>query len=156
MTTNRSAFTLIELMVAVLAGAVFALLVGSMLIFSYQGWSDNNRKVEQHRDASLAMDTIGRLIRQARMGEDQVHRSEDGRTLYFESTGTTNVSWLGAQLIYNPSGLPLVRDGVLNFLASDANLDNTWDVILQLYDPESGGSITMTGSFTPRNKSEEE
>ena len=66
MKIRRAGFTLIELMMAMLAGAIMALVVGSILVFGYQGWADNNRKVELQRDASLAMEAVGRQLRQAK------------------------------------------------------------------------------------------
>jgi type II secretory pathway pseudopilin PulG len=145
---------LVELMVSMLAGAILALMVGTILIFGYKNWGNNSQSVELQRDASLAMEAVGRLIRQAPVDDDgvsEMHASESGDTLYIDAAGTTNVTWSGDQLILNPSGMVLVRDWVLNFSAGSPRGDNAWDVVLQLYDADSGSEIIMTGTYVPRN-----
>lgn len=147
--SNRSAFSLVEMMVAMLSGSILLLLVGSLLILGHRSWLDGNRRVELQRDATLAMEAIGFQVRSAQSSAPTV--SADNSTLFLGNG--TSVSWSGNQLIMNPGGTLLVRDHVLSFQARirDELPTQPVHVILQLFDATSGGSSIMTGTFLPRN-----
>lgn len=56
-------FTIIELLIAVSAFSVMMLLVGSMIVYGWQGWVRNNEIVSMQRNATIAMMMISKEIR---------------------------------------------------------------------------------------------
>ena len=58
-------FTIIELMVSMIAFAILALAVGSMLYFGWLGWRRNTDSVAMQRDAMIAMRVVEHRIRNA-------------------------------------------------------------------------------------------
>ncbi len=145
--TNRSGFTLVELMMAIMSASLLALVVGTMLVSGFTSWRYNNNAVNMQRDASLAMETIGWQIRQSVRGDISV---PGAGVLDFSGSNITNVSWEGNQLLLNPGSFPLVRDWVLNFEPTILP-DLSVRVILQLFDPETGNQTTTSGTYLPRN-----
>lgn len=143
---RHGGFTLVELLVGIMSFSILALVIGGMLVFAFSSWRYNNREVEIQRDASLAMETIARLIREApRWGVSTATNS-----IYFSADGETNITARGNQLLLNPGEIPLVRDSVLNFSAASLN-DGSVRVILQQYDDAAGHNITLSGVYMPRN-----
>jgi prepilin-type N-terminal cleavage/methylation domain-containing protein len=69
-------FTIVELMTSMLALAILALAVSSMLIYGYVGWRRNTESVKMHRDAAVAMDAIAREIRNSSIDEISATVSE--------------------------------------------------------------------------------
>lgn len=57
--------TLIELVIGTAAAAVLAVTLGTMLFYGYVTWVRNCLAVDLHRDATLAMQTLARSLRQA-------------------------------------------------------------------------------------------
>lgn len=147
--SRKAAFSLVELLVALLSVSILAMLVGSLLVLGHRSWIDGNRRVDLQRDATLAMEAIGSSVRAARKGAQTV--SGDHRQLFCGDG--TSVAWVGNQLVLNPGGTVLVRDHVLNFHAEiDTMLaGQPVRIILQLFDPESQGASILTGTFLPRN-----
>jgi Tfp pilus assembly protein PilW len=66
---QSSGFTIIELLMGVLASAIIALAAGSLLYFTWVGWRNARESVALHRDASVAMRIIEHRIRNAGSGE---------------------------------------------------------------------------------------
>lgn len=58
-------FTIIELMVSMIAFSILALAVGSMLYFGWLGWRRNTDSVAMQRDAMIAMRIVEHRIRNA-------------------------------------------------------------------------------------------
>lgn len=61
--TRKSGFSIIELMVAMLAVAIMSAAVGLILSQGWKVWYDTNETVEMERDLSLAVKVISREIR---------------------------------------------------------------------------------------------
>ena len=64
-TDRQSAFTLVELMVALLASSVLLLLVATILIITLNSWRTNNAYTDLRRDAAFAINIMARDIREA-------------------------------------------------------------------------------------------
>jgi len=62
---QQSGLTIIELMVAMVAGAIVAVTAGAMLYYGYVAWRQNNAVVDIQRDATVALGAIGRAVRGA-------------------------------------------------------------------------------------------
>ena len=62
---KSSGFTIIELMVSMIAFSILALAVGSMLFYGWLGWRRNTESVALQRDAMVAMRVVEHRIRNA-------------------------------------------------------------------------------------------
>lgn len=60
---SRCGFQLIELMVAMVAVGIFAIAVGSLLVFTWRSWHNNMDSVQMQRDTTIAMRVLEREIR---------------------------------------------------------------------------------------------
>lgn len=151
---QRSGFTLVELMLAIVLSSIVAAAVGLLLVFGNRALIRNRRAVEMQRDVSLAMETIAPRIRSAKIQEGNVSFVND--TLYFEDTHTEGVQWDqgSGELVLLPSGAVLVRDewDIIDFYAERHDANGTWLVTLQVFDPETRNELVMESSFLPRNK----
>ena len=103
---SKLGFTLVELMMAMLAFSILSLAVGSMLVYGWQGWKRNNDLVAMQRDASLAMMMISKEIRNAQYDEitdglglsfsNGVSFSESGNSMVHNGGMTVVNGWLTA------------------------------------------------------------
>ena len=78
-------FTIIELMVSMLAFAILALATGSMLYFGWMGWKRNTESVSLQRDAMVAMRIVEHRLRNASL----------------DASSVKAVSWSGAQITFD-------------------------------------------------------
>jgi Tfp pilus assembly protein PilW len=67
--TKMAGFTIMELMVGILAMAIIALAVGSMLVYGWNGWRRNMESIEMQRNAMVAMHVLEQRIRNAAMDD---------------------------------------------------------------------------------------
>jgi len=126
--TSCSGFTLVELMMAMLATAILALTVGSLLVFAWKGWRINNESVNMQRDVSLAMKIMAREIRKA-----SIENITDGNQLTcINATNTVSFT---------------VSDDDLNI---QVNSDTAWPIVRDCVDSFSTTADTSTGSVVIR------
>lgn len=91
---NRCAgFTLVELMMSMLAMAVLLLATGSILVYGWLGWRRNMESVSMQRDATIAMKMIARDIRNSNISDV----SGDAAGIYFNGS-----SFLAADIAISP------------------------------------------------------
>lgn len=95
--TKSTGFTVIELMIGMLAMAVMALTVGSMLYFGWLGWRRSNEIVNMQRDASLALRVMAKEIRMSSIddiieGNPLVCENANGTATFTGSGGNLDVS----------------------------------------------------------------
>lgn len=76
---TKEGFTLVELLVAMLAFSIMILAVGLMLVYGWLGWRQTTHSVNMQRDAVLAMEQIAREIRTSNIA-DITH---DSAGIYF-------------------------------------------------------------------------
>lgn len=130
MTSNRG-FTIIELLVGMLAVGMLSLIIGSMLIFAWKSWHMNNNSVELQRDTSLAMRVIAREIRRT-----PIEKITVGSALTCINTnGTYTFSQSGGDLnlqVGSDPAWPLVRDYVSSFNTTKTNALGVVSVTLNL------------------------
>lgn len=92
---TKQGFTIVELMVAMVAFAIMILAVGLMLIYGWLGWRKNTQSVNMQRDAVLAMEQIAREVRNSNIAEI----TDDAGGIYFAPG--------------------IVRSNAVNFLTTD-------------------------------------
>ncbi|MDZ8119288.1 PilW family protein [Pontiella agarivorans] len=158
---SRSGFTLIELMMAMLAGVVLAVTVFAMLISQHRALENNSQSLKMQRDASLALAMIGREIRQSRIEDiliDGVRFTEDpyaaGSRLDFDAavtrTNPVSVYVSGNQLLAETPAITLVEDWLTGFTV-DFTEGPAVDVALRLDAGNRVGQLLIRGTFVPRN-----
>ena len=102
---HKVGFTLVELMVSMLASSIIALTAGTMLFYGYVGWTKNNSSIEVQRDGTLVLDMLSRAIRAA--AETNITMEVDG---FRVATTDGEVAFLssGNSLTYHyvANGLP--------------------------------------------------
>lgn len=103
-----SGFSLVELMVAMVAVAVMALTVGSVLYYAWVGWSRGRDSVKMQRDVSLAMRMLAKEIRASNPADVEV-----GSSL---KCSNATFSMSDDRLIYR--GMNLIEEGLNDFSSS--------------------------------------
>jgi prepilin-type N-terminal cleavage/methylation domain-containing protein len=64
-TRIQSGFTIVELLIGMIAAAVLALTAGTMLVTSYRGWIRSLALADMERDAAVAIHTLDLAVRGA-------------------------------------------------------------------------------------------
>lgn len=112
--TAKSGFGMLELMLAMVATSIMALMVGSMLVYGWQGWKRNLDSVNMQRDVSLAMRVIAKEIRRTPL--DNIDTSNASSLTCVNDAGTYTFSISGRDLNLQVNGgapWSLVRDTVV-------------------------------------------
>lgn len=160
---QKQGFSLVELMVSALVGAVLALTVGSMIVFGYQAWSNNSASVKIQGEASLAMMVLGRYIRESGMNDmliDGVAFSDNknaiGSRIDFAAnavrTNSAAIVEASGQLSLEPDGFVLIGDGALSDFTAQFNPAGPAVEIRVVVAGAHGLADTVVrASFTPRN-----
>lgn len=140
-TSRQSGFTLVELMVGLIAASILAVTAGLMLAQAYQGWIRAMAVADMERDAAVALHTLDVAVR----GASNAVPNASGSTLtvdippypsrVFSSSGTSP----RGSLSYN--GMTLVNGRLVTFTNSVAN---------------GGITITMTLAGIDRNNRDTE
>jgi Tfp pilus assembly protein PilW len=60
---KRNGFTLVELMIAMISGAVLALIVALILFMTYREWRTDNEYARLRRDTALAVQLMAKEVR---------------------------------------------------------------------------------------------
>lgn len=94
-------YTVVELLVGFLAGAVIAITAGTMLFYAYLAWARHNSAVELQRDGSIAIDMITRKVRE--LSETNITVSTSPGVMTITSmNGTSRFSETGNDLVWDP------------------------------------------------------
>ncbi len=158
----QSGFTIVEMMVALLAGVVLALTVGAMIVFAYMAWAHNSDAVKVQGDGSVAMIVISREIRESGINDiliDGVSFDDNprasGSRLDFAPNAVRTVSSrivvVGDQLIFRPSEFVLVEDWLDSFTAQFNPNGPSVDIVLHLRGGNRINETTLDATFSPRN-----
>ena len=92
---RQSGFTLLELLVAMLAAAVLALTAAVMLVYAYRAWQANGDAVLAQQEGTLAVDMLSRSLREAAAVDVVIL---PGRV----NIGPASFYAIGADLVYDP------------------------------------------------------
>lgn len=151
---QKTGFTLVELLMAVVASAILALVVGIMLVYAWGEFRRDRDGVNMQEDGRIAMETIARTIRSASAPNVQVLSSNDLRVT---SSGVTKrVYASGNSLFYDPNmavagdAVSLVNNRLISFIALTTNSTSV-QVTLTLTAGDNTHNETILGVFTCRN-----
>jgi prepilin-type N-terminal cleavage/methylation domain-containing protein len=133
-TKSRKGFTLIELMVAIVAGAIVVLATGIIIVGGQKSWNETWKKVNLQRDASYAMLVMSQSIKKATSAvADANTRSititdpAGGTTIFAWSNGTDMLRrWVGT----NPPST--IIDDVQNLQFKKDDVNDTVTINLRL------------------------
>lgn len=112
MKTNRQkGFSLVELMIGIVAAGILALTAGTLLASVYKGWARSMALADLERDAAVAIHTLDLAVRGA------TNAAWDGATLtvYWPTNAPKIFSTSGGSLSY--SGMTLVDQKLESFSA---------------------------------------
>lgn len=152
---NRSGVTLIELLFGILSAAVLAAVLSVMLFYGYLTWVRNNRSVDLHRDATLAMQTMQRSLRQASAAGVDLSQPNQ---IIVSNQGSAIISSFyqqGSNLFCNPAlnngGTPflLINGGVLPSGFTHSNIAGGASIRMRLR--QGMEYMEMNGSICFRN-----
>jgi prepilin-type N-terminal cleavage/methylation domain-containing protein len=103
-TKSRKGFTLIELMVAIVASAVVVLATGIVIVIGQTSWNQTWKKVNLQRDASYAMLIMSQSIKAATSAETEdnntiltLERGEDPNIIFYYATDNLQYQIVGGQ-----------------------------------------------------------
>ena len=108
-------FTIIELMVSMIAFSILALAVGSMLYYGWLGWRRNTDSVAMQRDAVVALRIVEHRIRNASLdGSSPLAMGWSAAQLTFASDDNFSSSevTLDAGVVLVPGSFNIQPDGV--------------------------------------------
>ena len=138
---NRKGFTLIELMLTIVAASIVILTVALILLLAFQSWRTNNAYADLRRDSSLATYMMARDIREA-----SYDALTDGTTLTLPSGAvigeTTTYTQSGDTLTVDEGSgaMTLIHEYVQNFNSTKQNNG----VLLSLELANTNFSIVIT------------
>lgn len=141
MKNPKAGFTIIELMAAMVATAIFAMAVGAVLFYVWTGWRRNTVSVQMQRDTTLAMQVIAREIRRTPLediapGTSLTCVNGTGKVAIMQNNGNLNM-----QVNADPA-FTLVRDHVVSFTTS-TNANGAVRVALSLYTGSDASKCSM-------------
>jgi prepilin-type N-terminal cleavage/methylation domain-containing protein len=149
---QRRAFTLVELLVGMLAGSVLAVTAGLLLYYGYGEWRRNREGVAMQQDGRVAMEVIGRAVRAAATAQVAVVAGELHLT---NAACASRFRAAGGDLLHDPNlavagdERPLVSGRLLAFGVS--NTLRGVQVTLQLRCASGTHNQTIQEVFTCRN-----
>ena len=138
---KRAGFSLVELMVAALAGSVLAITAGTLLVMAFGAWQRNHTAVNLQRDCTAAMDMMRRAVRNTTLSLVTVATTNELRILQVAGGPAVRFYRNGQQLVYDPNTtvngdqITLVTAGLQGFRARQ--VDNGVDLLLVVDDGQS-------------------
>lgn len=147
-TSNRSGYTLLELLLAIMAGAILGLTVGTALLTGFTTWHQSTQTLETHRDVSLAMEAFGKMIREA-WWTDEVRISSNKVQVMRGSVQLAQMKRDVNELDFN--GFPLIRDGLEKFEVTEVEPDKSYSIVLAVKDPGGTGTMEVRSLYKKRN-----
>jgi prepilin-type N-terminal cleavage/methylation domain-containing protein len=94
-TKSRKGITLIELLIAMMAGAIVILAAGVIIVSGQKSWNETWKKVNLQRDASYAMLVMSQSIKKA--ASVVVDANDRAMTITDAAGDTTRFSWNSGQ-----------------------------------------------------------
>jgi len=149
---HNAGFTIVELIVALVAASILAITAGITLVYGYSGWRRNNAAVELQRDATLAMYRLSRAVRGASAADvttPSAGQSAAQLTIQQTEFRVDDVN----HLLYDPNtGIDgdevVIVDGRLKtFAVTNLSTGAGISIILELQN-ENGDEITITNATT--------
>ena len=116
---TKAGFSIVELMMGILASSIMALAVGSILYYAWLGWAQNSAAAEMQRDASISMRFIAREIHRSAIddisaGATLTCTHTNGTYTFVQNGGTLEMQFDG-------QSVPLVRDILTKFNTTISN-----------------------------------
>ncbi|MEI7435490.1 MAG: hypothetical protein WCL16_01625 [bacterium] len=146
---------MIELVLGMMASAVLVVTLSVMLFYGYTTWVRNSQAVDLHRDATLAMQVMGKSLRQASAAG--VDLSQPAQIVVSNQNTSILCSFYqqSGNLVYNPDvnggGTPflLVQGRLMPSGFTHSNINHGVTIRLKLQ--QGTESLEMNGSVCFRN-----
>ncbi len=146
---HNAGFTIIELMIALVAASILAITAGITLVYGHSGWRRNNAAMELQRDATLAMYRLSRAVRGASAAD--VTTPLAGQSAEQLTIQPTEFRVNGDHLLYDPNTgtdgdeVVIVNGRLETFTVTD--LGTGVLITLELQN-ETGDEVTITNATT--------
>lgn len=142
---RQRGFTIVELLVAVVASAVLALTAGAMLWYGTLGWRRTREAVDLQRDMAVTLDVMSRSVR---AGTNLAFATGAVFTVRFTDRPTARVFASGSDLVYRPdvaapgNQMTLAKGTLRHFAVAVASNGATVVVVL------AGGGEVLSNRVT--------
>lgn len=146
---HNAGFTMVELLVALVAASILAITAGITLVYCYSGWCRNNAAVELQRDATLAMYRLSSAVRGA--SATDVNTPLAGQSAERLTIQQTEFRVNEKHLLYDPNtGIDgdevVIVDGRLKtFTVTNLSTGTGVSIVLELQN-ENSDEITITNA----------
>ncbi len=150
---RNKGFTLVELMVGMVAAAILALMFGAMLFYGYTGWVRLQAMAEMERSGALAMHTMSRVFRGATATKIKNVSGSSVIVSNVNSIASQSFYRSGETLKYGINGVDrmnLVETGLTAFVCLPVS-NNEVRVMLSLRVPAVNMTMSLTNIITLRN-----
>lgn len=143
-------FTVVELLMTMLAGSIIALTAGLMLLISYRTWKSNNEYVDLQRQVTMAQTVADRWVREAAYWEVS---ATNAQLLIVSGGRVRRLARVDAALVYDPDTAVAGDELVIGSNTVDAFLVNVTPlgVKLDLKLSDNGMSAQMHTFLSYRN-----
>ncbi len=126
---SKRGFSLVELLIGLLAAIILVLTAGAMVFHVYDAWADCHDAVNLHRDGRNAMDLLMRAVRGASAA--RVTTAVDDDLVILNEAGTSSVRFwhVDETLNYDPNTsaggdeITLIADAVTALVVSNRGSD---------------------------------
>ncbi len=147
---HNAGFTMVELLVALVAASILAITAGITLVYGYSAWCRNNVAVELQREATLAMYRLSLAIRGA--STTDVTTPLAGQSAEQLTIRSTEFRVNEKHLLYDPNtGIDgdevVIVDGRLKtFTVTNLSTGTGVSIVLDLQN-ETGDEIAITSAI---------
>ena len=145
-TRSQFGFSVVEVMVGIMAASILSITIGLMLFYSYQGWRRMQEAAEMQRDASLAMSTMASAIRGGWTNADVWSPSTSELKISNTNRPVFRFKKNGNSLVYtinNGAGMVMATNSVSVFTCTTA-LNHSVQVVLNLTNTLMNMNMTNT------------
>lgn len=144
---TRNGFTLVELMIAIVSGAVLAIIVSLILFMTYRSWRTDNEYARLRRDAAFAVQLMAKEIRSSSYSGISTNSTRLTLGTNAVRTFQTVFTWspVTNNLTYSRNGTvqgPVINKGLKVFTPQKDPTNN--GVLLKLVLANTDGSISIT------------
>lgn len=147
---KKTGFTLVELMITMVSGALLAIIVSLILFMTYRSWRTDNEYARLRRDTAFAVQLIAKEIRNSSPNGITANPNSllcptNAAHPTYTTTFLRNAA--SSNLTYSRNGTlqgPLITKGLKTFNPQKLILTNCVGVLLNLVLVNTDGSISIT------------
>jgi prepilin-type N-terminal cleavage/methylation domain-containing protein len=155
---RKRGFTLVELMVTVVAASIVAMAIGALVVSANRALLRHRRVTDMQRDAALTVQVLSQFVRESVLERGEIERTVRGDLIEYsrQNDSRESIVWDRAQreIRKEPSGLVLVDAtwDIVDFSITEHTVtDGLYDVAFVLRDAETGKQMDMSSLLFARS-----